>query len=145
MLTGEEAVKMAAAEALDLITGAGLREKVVVTEKIDLLGGEFAETKREVERVCTRPRMWEGWWYDHRARLTPSQRWRRGRPFDVGQCLAELNDPRSRFHERQRAGWELAIQARPNIRFEPDWFVAQQQNALQEWANWWSANGRVPL
>jgi 3-oxoacyl-[acyl-carrier-protein] synthase-1 len=143
MLTIEDEItKKAAADALNLITGANLREKVKVIEKIDLLGGEFDEIQREVEQITLSPRAWERWWFDHRAGFSPNRRWRRGRPLDVGGCLAELNDPASRFHARQRAGWELAILARPNIRFEPDWFVAQQQSALAAWQTWWAANSR---
>jgi 3-oxoacyl-[acyl-carrier-protein] synthase I len=136
-------IKKSAATALDLITGAGLREKVKVTEKVDLLGGEFAETEREVEMLTTSPRAWEAWWYGHRAHFRPDRQWRRGRPFDVGQCLAELSDPHSGFQDRQRAGWELAMRGRPNIRFEPDWFVARQQESLEAWKKWWADNNRT--
>ena len=55
MLTTEDVItRRVAAEALNLITGADLREKVKVAEKIDLLGGEFDEIEREMEQIVRR-------------------------------------------------------------------------------------------
>lgn len=143
MLTTEDVItRRVAAEALNLITGADLREKVKVAEKIDLLGGQFDEIEREMEQTSTSHRAWERWWYDHRASFSPDRRWRRGRPFDASACLEELNDARSRFHARQRAGWELAILGRPNIRFEPDWFILEQRSALAAWQTYLATNSR---
>jgi hypothetical protein len=144
LATEDDAIIKSAATALDLITGAGLREKAKITDKIDLLGGEFTEIEREVESISTSPRAWEQWWYGRRAEFARDRRWRRGKPFDIGQCLAELNDSRTGFYDRRRAGWELAILARSSMRFEPDWFVAQQMESLTAWEAWWANNNRTP-
>ncbi len=133
----DDKVKVAAAEALELMTASGQRERAVLVEKTELLPGEFIEERREVERVATAADAWRDWWAQHGRKLDPVRRWRRGQPFDYGVVLAELKAPATRFHDRQRAYWELLIQSGQSFPFEPDWFVPRQQQALAEWDSWW--------
>jgi hypothetical protein len=136
----EEPLRVAAGQALEMLTGAGLRETAVVVEQTDLLGGEVAEERTEVERVATSPEAWLAWWGRHGSRFDPRRRWRRGKPFDPGQCVAELADGRSRFQDRQRAYWELEILSGQDVPFEPDWFVPRQDGAIEQWQAWWQRN-----
>jgi 3-oxoacyl-[acyl-carrier-protein] synthase-1 len=138
--TKDDGLKVAAAEALELITAAGLRENATLVEKTELLPGEFVEESREVERIATSPSVWQAWWKQSGRRFDPKRRWRRGQPFDFGVLIAELKDPSARFHSRQRAYWELLILSGQSIAFEPDWFVPRQMEALAQWDSWWAAN-----
>ena len=131
-----EGPRVAAGEALELITGAGLREQAVVIEVIDLLEGEVLEDRKEVERVCTSPEIWSAWWDRNAGRFDPRRRWRGGQPLDLGACLAELADGKTCFRDRQRAAWELEIQSGHDVPFEPDWFVPRQRQALEQWDAW---------
>ncbi len=123
----DDAVKVAAAEALELIAASGLRETAIVEE-------------REVERVATSAEVWRGWWAKNGKNFDPQRRWRRGRPFDFGVFVAELRDPAAHLPDRQRAYWELLILSGQSFPFEPDWFVPRQQEALAQWESWWAAN-----
>jgi 3-oxoacyl-[acyl-carrier-protein] synthase-1 len=136
----DEAVKVAAAEALELLTASGLREQAVLVEKTELFPGEVLDERREVERVATAVDVWREWWHQHSRNFDPRRRWRRGQPCDFGVVLAELAAPATRFHDRQRAYWELLILTGQSFPFEPDWFVPRQQQALAEWDSWWAAH-----
>lgn len=125
----DEAIKVAAGAALELISGVRLRERVVVPD--DLAGGD--ESGIEVERVATSPALWADWWHRTGRRISPGIRWRRGAPFDPGLCLAELGDHTATRTDRERAHAELASLWGSSIAFEVDWFVARQERALAAW------------
>jgi 3-oxoacyl-[acyl-carrier-protein] synthase-1 len=138
--TKDDEVKGAVAEALQLITAAGLREQASITERTELMPGEFVEETHDVERVATAPAVWRTWWAQNGRRFDPRRRWRRGQPFDFGVVIAELNDPTSRVRDRQRAYSELLILSGQSFAFEPNWFVPRQQEAIARWDSWWTAN-----
>lgn len=129
----DEKIRVALGNALELILHAGLRETAVVQEVDEDAEGESATTTTEVERVSTSWAMWSEWWRQNQSRFDESTRWRRGRPFGPLACLEELEDPASRFDQRERASWELSIHAPSDIPFEPDWFVAYQLQAIDAW------------
>jgi hypothetical protein len=114
--------------ALELITGAGLTEQVPVAAPDDEDAPVALATRPE-----TRIEMWRGWWKKHEGRFDARRRYRRGRPFEVGCCIDELEAPQSPFALRARAALELSIRAaRPgaSLSLEPDWPVVRQQGAL---------------
>jgi HEAT repeat protein len=131
LLSEREEVPVAASEALELITGAGLRETILFEETLEAF--DFKLGPREIERISTSFVAWTDWWARHRPRFDPRQRWRRGQVFDLTQCVAEL-EGNYRFHERRRAYWELRAGSERAMPFEPDWFVPRQRQAIAAWA-----------
>ena len=144
--------------ALEMITGAGLRETIQVPEEEpedlkvrDILGenleGEAeeqdeAENPRmvEIERPCTSHAIWKEWWQNNAERFDPGKRWRKGQPFDLGACIAEMACPDSHYHDRGRAYLELVIRSGQHTGFEPDWFIPRQLSAIKEWQSWWATH-----
>lgn len=143
LVTEDPSLKIAAAASLDLITGAGLRETVVVEEKeveeAYEFEGEEEPTVLEIEQVSTKSDAWDRWWYSHKSKFDPTRRWRRGKPFELGSCIAEMTDHTSLFVDRQRAGNEIIIRSGHYIVFEPDWFIHRQKLAIEQWNRWWAA------
>ena len=75
---------------------------------------------------------WLSWWTEQGASFSSNVRWRRGRPFEVVSCLAELRDGNERS-ARERAHLELLVHTRQDVAFEPDWFTAPQWEAIKTW------------
>jgi len=132
-----EATKVAAGGALELISGHHARERVTQIVPSET-GDESASVEaREVERVNTSVDYWSKWWHRLRPRLGTNARLRRGEYFSLGACIDELADPQSRLAARTRAYIELSARAPIVIPFEPDWFVARQDEAIDLWRAWW--------
>jgi hypothetical protein len=125
--TEDDGLKVAAADALDLITGAGLREEVLLPDP------DEPDLQVEVTRVCTSPQRWSNWWSVHGADFKLGSRYRLGKPFELKICVQELSDPQTPFDRRQRAFWELQVHSGHDIPYEPDWFVVRQRRAIQQW------------
>jgi len=132
----DDGVKIAAASALDIMSGLHARERVTRIEPSVFEGD--VET-REVEQVSTSREVWSRWWNSHRTRLNSNIRWRRSEHFTLGSCIDELADPKSTYEARSRAYLELATRASVEIPFEPDWFVARQDESISAWRTWWAA------
>jgi uncharacterized protein (TIGR02270 family) len=136
----DDALKLSAANALELLTGAGLREETVVVEVLEAFeGGEPEEVRHKVERISTSANQWSQWWDQKKRHFSSHHRWRRGKPFNLGACIEELRDGCGDYLDRQRAYWELVIQSRQDIPFEPDWFVPKQYDAIGKWQLWWDS------
>jgi uncharacterized protein (TIGR02270 family) len=135
----EDSLRLAAANSLQLITGAGLVETATIVEDADE-EEPLDLTTYEIERVSTCAEEWSNWWRDHESHFDSRTRWRLGKPFDFGLCIQELCDEQSEFTARQRANLELVIRSGNDVSFEPDWFVPQQQKAIERWWTWWQAN-----
>jgi len=127
----EPETSLAAAGALALMTGAPLLHQVRLRSDSDEEGEEPSGPR--VELPVTEPNPWQSWWKENRARFSQAPRWRRGKPFSVGACLAELKEPYSSLEMRTRAAWELTLRTRQLVDFEPDWPVVRQQQALNQW------------
>jgi 3-oxoacyl-[acyl-carrier-protein] synthase-1 len=139
--SGTEDTKLAAASALELISGHRPRERVVRISEPDASAEESAAPEtREVEQVVTSPEYWANWWHVQRSRLRTNLRWRRGSTFTLGSCIDELSDARSTLASRRRAYMELTTLAPVRIPFEPDWFVARQEEAIDSWRSWWESS-----
>lgn len=144
----DELLRVAAGKALELLTGAGLKETITVVEEIDtdeLFEGEEPPEPRseEIERVCTSHDEWVNWWNQNRSRFQSTIRWRYGKPFDFGLCIDEMGVENARFGDRQRAYLELLIRSGHDIPFEADWFVAKQRESLYQWQTWWQENRSI--
>lgn len=131
-----EELKLAAASALDLISGLGAFERVAAARDPD---DPPTEMPRQIERVNTSPEFWSRWWHDESNRARGDHRWRRGEFHTLGTCIAELADPRSNLRTRDRAALELAAHADVAIPYEPCWFAAKQQLAVRAWQLWWQS------
>jgi hypothetical protein len=137
----DESIKVAAGNALDLMSGLHATERVAVPRDPD--DPDWLET-REVQRVRTSQGFWFAWWEAHRNLLAVSNaRWRRGVYHNPGLCIAELADPRSTLDMRERAFMELAVHGDSSIPYEPDWFVARQTVAIDAWKAWWHELSRA--
>lgn len=141
--TEDAVIKRVAASSLNLITGAGLRETVVVEEKEVEEAYEFESeeepTVLKIEQVSTNADAWDQWWHGHKSKFNPTIRWRRGKPFELASCIAEMGHHSSLFLDRERASQELIVRSGHYIAFEPDWFIHRQKQAIEQWNRWWAA------
>ncbi|NMO18766.1 hypothetical protein HPC49_13985 [Pyxidicoccus fallax] len=134
----EAGVRAAAAEALTLMTGAGLVERVRVPDE-DAGDAEAEEdTGREVTQASTDAAAWDGWWEAHRTRLEGASRLRLGQPYSPRSSLEELAHPRSPFKARARAALELDVRSGQPTGFQPDWPVQRQCQSLARWQREWA-------
>ncbi len=139
---GEEAIKLAAASALQRITGASLTE-----EEPD---PQYDSQDRPFLRAFAPPPMvealsldadaWTAWWKKHQANSRSSTRYRYGHAWSPEDNLWQMEDPLSSRSDRWWAHLELVARMGKTIPFDPDAFVARQRKQIQEWRNVW--NGR---
>ncbi|QRK11301.1 hypothetical protein JQX13_15210 [Archangium violaceum] len=122
------ALRLAAASALALVTGAGLTQKVHIPDEED----EDAPD-RAVEQPSTDEKAWRHWWKDHASHFQKAMRFRHGRPFSPTACLDELEAARSSFQVRARATLELALLLGQAPSIEPDWPIHRQRQVLVRW------------
>jgi uncharacterized protein (TIGR02270 family) len=131
-------VQQAAARALNLMTGAGLTEKLKVRDED--AADDDEEAWHEVIQPNTNTAVWRAWWAEHRSELEGTPRLRMGRPYSPGVCIEELAHPKSPFDTRARAALELGIRTRQTIGFQPDWPTHRQSQALEQWRHWLAAS-----
>jgi hypothetical protein len=158
----DEEVTLAAAAALERITGADLRRKVkMAPEKLDApelpeppTGGfeGASPPPRDLGRLASDPRfaptegsddevelappdhaVWRAWWDENRARFEPEKRYRRGELFTPAVAWRELDGPMLAFADRRRVAHELTALLGDDAGFAADAFVVQQQQALARW------------
>ena len=155
LLSEDDELKLEAAKSLNMISGANLKETVVIIEQAepdleveDVIGegdeksGEEQGDSREVEvqRHCTDHTTWMNWWQNNVGHFDPHQRYRFGKPYTFFTVLEEIARPDSVYNDRQRAYYELVIRSGHHIPFEPDWFADKQIDALKKWQLWWNEN-----
>ncbi len=149
--SSDAVVRLEAANALQLITGAGLTENLTVEEPDEDLTpeditGEPKKTAAEspnpprthqVQRVCTQPEPWQRWWHAHAKPFNAAPRWRHGQPFTLQTCIEDLANPHRNAQARQHAHMELLIRSGQSIAFESDEFIAKQLQSIAAWRAWW--------
>lgn len=135
-----------AAEALQLITGAGLFEKVLLPPKFDireLFDDELEQYKKDgtlpdyirgktITRISRDPETWQAWWKGNEKLFDPALRYRFGKPHSplvLLECLAHPKTPRI---IRDLTAEELAIRYGTSVPFETDMFVEEQRQALKQ-------------
>jgi uncharacterized protein (TIGR02270 family) len=146
-LTDEEQAPAAAA-ALQLITGAGLREDVFVPEVVEedelfederQAYRETGETPRRsdgrpfgvfLERTSQVPDDWHNWLDEHKAQFDSSLRYRLGKPFSLGALIDTLVSPSCGHQVRSLASEELVIRYRIEHAFEPEMRVNEQKRQI---------------
>jgi HEAT repeat len=129
-------VVAAAAEALERITGAGLRETVEEPWPIDLpAGAEEAHAlpvpTHAVNKVVADPLRWRTWLDEH-ARDLPAAAKLRGVPFTPMQIVDELEAKATPPDRRAEAALELAVVTGLASLFSPADWVARQRAHLAE-------------
>jgi uncharacterized protein (TIGR02270 family) len=138
--SGQKELHLPSANALELLTWAGLWEKVKVVEEVDFGDGDVVKEEKEMERPSVSHQAWSDWWKENQKKFDTKLRWRLGKPFDFGVLIDELENPKNRLPRRRLAGLELAIRSGQNFAFEPDWLVVDQRKSLEQWRLWWQKN-----
>lgn len=148
-----EETAAAAAAALNVITGANLREQVFVPEQFEedelfeeelekfrqgqppaRPGGEpFGET---ISRLSHNPDHWREWFANNRSRFDARFRYRCGKPSSLQTWLETLSSEYTPYRMRQIAGDEGAIRYGMSVPFEVDMPVVRQRRALTTMAEW---------
>lgn len=150
---------MAAAIALQTITGAALIEQVFVPDEVDpdeLLPEErkkYEETgeapKRpdgkpygaNVTQLSTNPNTWKAWLTEHRAQFNPKLRYRHGKPIGPAASLEALQDEHTPNRVRALICEELVVRYRAPVALEIDMPVREQRKHLADLAEWVQSNG----
>jgi hypothetical protein len=127
----------AAAESLDRITGAGLRETVEEPWEVELppeakdMEG-IPHPTRKVEKVVADKAVWQEWWDRESKRFEPRTKWRGGRPFAPLMIVDELEAKETPTARREDAALEVAIATGNTSRFSPSDWVARQRQHLAD-------------
>jgi hypothetical protein len=138
LLTHDEPeIVAAAAEALERITGAGLREIVEEPWEVALppevsLDAAIPVPLRRVERVVTDPKRWRAWLDANLGRLDPKVKTRAGVAFHALQIVDELGALVTPPEARVTAALELRLVTGIATTFSPDDWVARQRTHLEE-------------
>jgi uncharacterized protein (TIGR02270 family) len=129
----EEDIVTAAAEALDFVTNAGLREtkQLPWTPGVDPPDGSPPPT-RAVSVVIADRLAWERWYVRESARLDPRIKHRGGVPFTPSMIVAELAAATTPVPRRAEAALELVIATGVGTRFSTIDWVARQKRQLSE-------------
>jgi hypothetical protein len=127
----------AAAEALDRITGAGLRQTVEEPWEIELppevpLDQAPPMPRRKVERVATDRDAWRAWLEANLPHLDARVKTRGGRPFQPIQLVDELEARATPPHARETAALELRLITGVSTPFSPEDWVARQRRYLSD-------------
>jgi hypothetical protein len=153
---GEPALGVAAAYALDRLTGARLLESVTVepeTIAVDEppepdVGEPRPSLARQVSdprdlpsdgspdtitRPATRADRWAAWWAEHGKDFRAGVRYRRGHPYWPAVSLWELDGWPVTVAERRLLQRELVIRTGQVVRFDPDDLVVVQEEAIRQW------------
>ncbi|XXX81289.1 hypothetical protein WMF30_21245 [Sorangium sp. So ce134] len=153
----DKAVKLAAAYALERITGAEMWEEVpvedeeiVVADPPDPDVGEPRELKlaqlvsdardlppapapEVVEQPTVDAARWRAFWMERCQGWDLGARYRRGRPYTPEVVLDELDTGRVTPAERRHLQRELIVRTGAFVRFDPHDFVVAQEEAIAAW------------
>jgi len=133
MNSDDDFIRLAAAEAIDLITGAGLTEEHTHVE--EWIGPDESEIEKDettLTRVSTSPDVWSAWLSENSENFTRGQRWRNGKSFAESLLVDEIADPKSHYGRRQYAYLELVVRGTCDEPFEADWFISSQKKAIAQ-------------
>jgi hypothetical protein len=132
------AVRLAAASALERITGATLLD----------VPGRRRSRRPEARPVGVHHREppqriapWRTWWGLREGEFSPQTRYRFGRPFSIQQTLWELDAADSTARERRLAALELVVRSGSSLPFDALDFVVRQRRQLHAWRALLDARG----
>jgi hypothetical protein len=150
-------IALAAAQALERVTGAGLFATVELSpEAVDApeipeppsggfagppLGRHLSDSRDapgegsadRVELADPSHARWSAFFREHPSRFEAATRYRGGEPFSAVAVHAELSGPRLTHDERRAAGVELLLLTGHDAGFDVDAFVSAQLDALAAW------------
>lgn len=153
----DKTVKLAAAYALERITGAGLWDNAeIMAEEIDVPEppepdvGEQKPLKLArvvsdprdlpsepspdiVQQPTTDPNRWRAWWIEKNGLFKQGFRYRRGHAYTPLVSLQDLDSGPVTPGERRTLQRELCIRTGQHVRFDPLDMVSSQEQALREW------------
>lgn len=149
---------MAAATALQIITGAVLYEEVFVPDEIDL--DELFDEEREryeqtgempkrgdgqpfgenVMQISVNPETWRAWLTEHKSEFDPKLRYRHGKPCSPSTLVESLAAEHTPNRVRALICDELVVRYQAPVRLEIDMPVREQLQHLAELAQWAQAN-----
>ena len=142
-----------AARALDLITGADLREEVFIPEQAeeDELFDEELEGFRAGEpvknpngspagefviRLSQDEQAWRQWWQANRSRFQEDMRYRNGSLYAPSCLLENLRSEKSPNLIRMLAHLEFGTRYGFGVPFELEMPIPEQKQAIQAYATW---------
>jgi uncharacterized protein (TIGR02270 family) len=145
---------MAAAIALQTITGAALHEQTFVPDKVD--PDELFEEERKkyeetgeapkradgqpfgsnVTQLSINPVTWRAWLNENKARFDPKLRYRHGKPTSPAAALEALQDEHTPNRVRALICEELVVRYRAPVTLEVDMPVRAQRQHLAALAEW---------
>jgi uncharacterized protein (TIGR02270 family) len=141
-------VAASAATALQLITGADLREEAFIPEVVteDELFEDELQAYREtgqgpkhsdarpfgvsVNRTSQNPDDWRNWLGEHGSRFDPTLRYRLGKPFSLSTLVDTLMSPSCGRQVRSLAHEELVIRYGIDVAFEAEMRVVEQRRQI---------------
>ncbi len=162
----EQNINLAAARALERITGAGLYanvaidpEELVAPDLPEPNVGGFIPAPQALKTFVSDPRFepsdgspdqlelpdpdqarWKAWWEQNAERFDATLRYRAGKPFTPLVAHEQLAGPTLSLAERGRAAVELLLLSGQDVGFDTDDFVVVQQRALDSWQSVLSAS-----
>lgn len=155
---GDDELQDFAAMALQMITGAGLVETILISEAVD--EDELSVEEREKQSNEPTPRpveesrgetvtrlsqdqgQWKQWWSKNHSAFRPDIRYRNGQPYSPSvlvSLLASANSPRL---IRQMAYEELVVRYDADFAFETDMPVPDQLKAIAAYQAWIAENNQ---
>ena len=136
-----DAVREAAGEALNRITGADLRQPIRRGDSPESADNEDADIDETEFCISTCPSTWAAWWAAHRDRFEPRRCYRNGDLFTFRHCISEMADENALSSDRQNAYLELVIRADVEIPFKTGWPMEKQQQTIDRLWDWWQEQG----
>ena len=138
----------AGATALQLITGANLREDAFIPEIVQ--EDELFENERQayretgegpkhpdgrpfgvnVKRSSRNPEEWRDWLEAHKSQFVAGQRYRLGKPFSLSTSVDTLVTPSFGRQVRSMAYEELVVRYGIDVPFEPEMRVEEQKKQI---------------
>lgn len=156
-LEGGDEIRLAAAWALERITGAGLWEEAAASEEEILVADppqpDVGEPKAPrlarlvsdprdappdpapemLEQPSTDPARWQAYWSEAGRNYEGPARYRRGAAYTPLVSLTELDQGRCTPGERRLLQRELIVRTGSYVPFDPHDFVVVQEQALAAW------------
>jgi hypothetical protein len=150
----DTAIALSTAQALDRITGAGLRaivevpaEQLLVPDLPEPSTGGFVPLAAASDDTFEEPRgahdrvelppadaaSWGAWWREHRDRFEEAKRYRRGKELSARAVWSELDGPWLDVEARRRVSVELLAMVGKGAGFDLRDFVVRQEAALARW------------
>ncbi|MBI9092143.1 MAG: hypothetical protein JEZ12_23265 [Desulfobacterium sp.] len=149
---GPEDLSESAAQVLELITGAGIKETIFIPEEIDkkeLFRDELEKLEREgrlfppgeepgviVTRISKNPESWRGWMDDNSRRFVAGIRYRNGRPCSPECLIKNMQSETLPGLLRQFAHEEMVIRYKKDFPFGTDRPASFQKQAIQKYEAW---------